>query len=365
MFRRAERKTSGSLALLIVLLSGARAASIEPFRQAAPGYHYFFPRDHFEHPDFRTEWWYYTGNVRDRDGKRFGFELVFFRQGERRGPAANRSAWRIDDLYLAHFAITNIDGGKFYNRRRLNRAGPGLAGASLVHHRIWNGNWSVQWQGERQVLDATADGGELHLVLTSLKPPVIHGADGLSRKGAEPGSASHYVSLSRLGVTGELQLDGSRHSISGAAWMDHEWFTHQLNENQTGWDWFSIQLDNQTELMLFQLRRKDGSIDPFSSGTFIGRDGRARHIAKNEFSLTPAHDWKSPSTGAAYPVRWHIRVPPLGLELDAAAALDAQELAPEQNNGPAYWEGAVTYSGSAIGVGYLEMTGYDKPVRLE
>src|SRR5690349_20848275 len=185
------------LVCLYCVLS-ACTAEADSFRLAVPGYRYAFPRDHFEHPDFRTEWWYYTGNLRDSAGKRFGFELVFFRHGERPGTAANRSTWRIDDLYLAHLALTDIDGKRFYNYRRLNRAGPGIAGASLAQKRVWNGNWSVEWKGDRQLLRCTSDDVQFHFDLNPLKPLVIHGVGGISQKGAEAGSASHYVSLPRL-----------------------------------------------------------------------------------------------------------------------------------------------------------------------
>lgn len=352
-------------AVVLALCSiGAQAADVEPYRRAAPGYRYSFPRDHFEHPAFRTEWWYYTGNLRDSAGKRYGFELVFFRQGQRRGPADNPSAWRVDDLYLAHVAVTDISGKRFYYHERLNRAGPGVAGASLAQQRVWNGNWSAQWQAERQTLQATADEFRFRLDLRSAKPPVVHGLNGISRKGEAAGEASHYVSLTRINVSGELSIGGARHDVTGTSWMDHEWFTNQLAKDQVGWDWFSVQLDNQTELMLFRLRRRDGSVDPYSAGTYIDAQGHARHLRLDEFSLTSEGYWKS-ATGASYPVRWQIRVPSLGISLDAAAAVDAQELAAGDQTGPAYWEGLVNYAGSASGAGYLEMTGYDKPVRLE
>lgn len=346
--------------------AGAHAADVDPYERAAPGYHYSFPRDHFEHPAFRTEWWYYTGNLRDSAGKRYGFELVFFRQGQRRGPAANPSAWRIDDLYLAHVAVTDIGGKRFYYHERLSRAGPGVAGASFAEHRVWNGNWSARWQAVQQTLEVTADEFRFRLDLSSAKPPVIHGLNGISRKGEAAGEASYYVSLTRLNVSGQLWLNGAKHDMTGTAWMDHEWFTNQLAKDQVGWDWFSVQLDNnQTELMLFRLRRRDGSVDPHSAGTYIDAQGRARHLARDEFSLAPLGYWKSSRTGANYPVRWQIRVPSLGISLDAAAVVDAQELATGDQTGPVYWEGAVSYIGSATGAGYLEMTGYDKPVRLE
>jgi predicted secreted hydrolase len=329
---------------------------------ALPGYRFQFPRDHFDHPGFRTEWWYYTGNLRAADGHRYGFELVFFRQGERRGPADNPSAWRVDDLYLAHLAWTDIDGRRFHSYRRLNRAGPGIAGASLEQARVWNGNWEARWDlaAGRQTLTAVADDVRFTLRLASLKPPVLNGDNGLSQKAEGAGKASYYVSLTRLEVEGTF--NGA--AVKGLAWMDHEWFTHQLEENQRGWDWFSAQLDDSTELMLFQLRRMDGSIDPFSAGTFVARDGRATHLKRSDFELTPESWWTSPKTGGRYPTGWRIRVPSLRLELHCAAAIPAQELASDDESTPSYWEGAVVYTGTPAGAGYLEMTGYAKPMRL-
>jgi predicted secreted hydrolase len=339
---------------LLLLFAAAPA-----YRQALPGYRYQFPRDHFEHPDFRTEWWYYTGNVRTEQGEKFGFELVFFRQGERRGPSGNSSAWRVDDLYPAHLALTDINGKRFYYRERVNRAGPGIAGASFTGRRVWNGNWSAAWEGDRQILTAVADDIRFRLELTPEKPPVIHGTDGVSQKAAGAGKASHYVSFPRLAVRGRI----NGHDAQGTAWMDHEWFTHQLDSAQVGWDWFSAQLDDGADVMLFQLRRRDGGIDPFSSGTYIDRQGRARHLERGDFTLEPREYWTSPKTRARYPVKWRIAIPSLGVSMECAAALPDQELV-GQHDLPTYWEGAVTYSGSASGVGYLEMTGYTKPVEM-
>jgi predicted secreted hydrolase len=337
-------------------------AAFADFRLAVPGYQYRFPRDHFDHPEFRTEWWYYTGNVHARDGHRYGFELVFFRQGQRRGPAENPSAWRVDDLYLAHLAVTDIDGERFRYTRRLNRAGPGIAGIRFDEGRIWNGNWSVNWnrQTDEQTLSAVADGIRLNLRLNPRKPAIIEGENGISQKAEGAGRASYYVSFPRLAVEGTL--DGAE--VSGTAWMDHEWFSNQLDTSQQGWDWFSIQLDDDTELMLFQLRRTDGGIDPYSSGTLVARDGRATHLKRGDFELQPAAWWTSPKTGNRYPVHWRIAVPSRQLMIDCEAAIPDQELVSEDEAGPAYWEGAVRYSGSARGVGYVEMTGYGKPMRL-
>ena len=332
------------------------------YRHALPGHHYQFPRDHFDHPDFQTEWWYYTGNVRTAPGHAYGFELVFFRQAKRRGPSDNPSVWRADDLYLANLALTDIDGRRFLYRKRLNRAGPGIAGASLEEGRIWNGNWQSKWDltNDTQLLSAVAEGIRFQLRLTPGKPVVIHGAGGVSQMGAGAGHASYYTSFPLLAVEGTL--NGER--VTGAAWMDHEWFTTLLDADQRGWDWFSIQLQDRTELMLFQIRRTDGSVDPHSSGTFIDTAGRATNLARSDFNLQPLAYWTSPRTGARYPVKWRIAVPSRGIALECAAAIPDQELVSEDAAGPTYWEGAARYSGSAAGAGYVEMTGYGKPIRL-
>jgi predicted secreted hydrolase len=346
--------------LSLIAISAATAGPV--FRVALPGYQYQFPRDQFNHPDFRTEWWYYTGNVHAANGHRYGFELVFFRQGERRGPSDNPSPWRIDDLYLAHMALTDIDGKRFRYYTRLNRAGPGIAGISLQESRIWNGNWASQWdlQSGTQTLTAIAGDIRFRLRLTPRKPPVINGKNGVSQKAEGAGDASYYVSFPILSVDGTL--NGS--TVSGSAWMDHEWFSSQLDANQVGWNWFSIQLDNDTELMLYQLRRTDGSIDPYSAGTYIDRAGRAAHLERADIDLQPLEIWRSPKTGGRYPVRWRITVPSLHLTLECRTAVPDQELVAENNEGTTYWEGAVSYSGTTSGVGYLEMTGYDQPVHL-
>ena len=347
---------------VFVVCLGWTLAAAPAYREALPGYRFQFPRDHFDHPEFRTEWWYYTGNMRAADGHRYGFELVFFRQGQRRGPSDNPSRWRIDDLYLAHLALTDIDGKRYRYQQRLNRAGPGIAGASFDERRIWNGNWQAQWDTSgAQTLSAVAENIRFTLRLKPRKPPVLNGDNGLSQKAGGAGKASYYVSFPSLAVEGTL--NGA--AVTGTAWMDHEWFTHQLEPFQAGWDWFSIQLDNHTEFMLFQLRHTDGSIDPYSAGTYVDAGGRATHLKRSDFQLQPVEFWTSPATHARYPIRWRISIPALQVTLECGAALPDQELVSDEATAPTYWEGAVTYSGSSAGVGYLEMTGYAKPVRLE
>ncbi len=289
-------------------------------------------------------------------GERFGFELVFFRQGERHGVAGNaadKSAWDVQDLYLAHAALTDGHGKKFWYEERLNRPGPGVAGVSFDQRRIWNGNWSSKWDAENQTLEAVTDHFRFHLQLTPEKPFVIQGENGVSQKAEGKGRASHYVSFPLLRVSGTINST----QVSGTAWMDHEWFTEQLASDQVGWDWFSIQLDNNTELMLFELRRNDGSVDPYSSGTFIAADGKARHLRREDFTLEPLAKWRK------YPISWRVKVPSLNIDVTSRAVLDDQELRAKQG-GPSYWEGAVDFSGSQKGVGYIEMTGYEGPVRF-
>lgn len=329
-------------AVLVTPLLGGGFA----YREALPGYRYQFPRDHFQHEEFHTEWWYYTGNVTGPAGERYGFELVFFREGERH-ESHNDSAWAVQDLYLAHAALTDAKGKRFWYEERLNRAGPGVAGASFERQRVWNGNWSAQWDGENQTLDAVTEHFRFHLLLTPEKPFVIQGENGVSQKAEGRGRASHYVSFPLLKVSGSID---SR-AVEGRAWMDHEWFTEQLAPNQVGWDWFSIQLDNNMELMLFEIRRKDGSIDPYSSGTFIDAHGATRHLRRKDFSLQPLSSWQK------YPVEWRIRVPSLAVDITCRPVLRNQKLRQ-------YWEGAVNYGGTQTGVGYLEMTGYEAPVRF-
>jgi predicted secreted hydrolase len=350
-----SRLSAGLLALTTVLQAN------EPYRLALPNYHFEFPRDHFNHPDFKTEWWYYTGNLRTSEGRRFGFELTFFRQAVTRQPPSN--IWDVDDIWMAHLALSDIEGRQFLHTERLNRAGPGIAGADLKQARVWNGNWQAQWSGSSQKLQAIADRFSFELSLTPAKPPVIHGQNGVSQKSEGVGNASHYISFTRLKTEGAIILDGKRFSVEGTSWMDHEFFSHQLESDQTGWDWFSLQLDDGSDLMLFRLRRTGGSVDLFSAGTYVDPHGRSRHLSAGDFKLTPEKIWTSPGTGGHYPVEWTVEVPSLGLKARITTPLEQQELAGKKNSLPTYWEGAIDIDASLLGrpqkgVGYLEMTGY-------
>src|ERR1700730_6060898 len=327
-------------AALLSLQPAAQMAQLSgaQYRSALPGYRYEFPRDHFDHPDFQTEWWYYTGNVKSADGHRFGFELTFFRQGVDRDATKTKS-WDVRDLYLAHLALSDLEGHEFYHEERTSRAGPGLAGVSATDGRLWNGNWQIQWQGGEQQLQAANARFQLKFTLHSAKPPIVNGENGVSQKAEGPGRASHYISLTRLATNGRITLGGKIFEVTGLAWMDHEFFTHQLENNQVGWDWFSVQLDDRTELMLFRIRRNDGSGHPYSAGTFVDENGVSTHLRATDFTLEPSRDtWTSTVTRAVYPIRWKISIPRFGVELEVKTSLPSQELDGATKLTPSYWE---------------------------
>jgi predicted secreted hydrolase len=359
------RNKLASLVAALVLLQPLAAQ----YRTALPGYRFEFPRDYFDHPDFQTEWWYYTGNLKSSSGNRYGFELTFFRQAVSRDPSQS-GTWDVKDFYLAHFALSDLDGQQFYHSERVNRAGPGIAGVSAANGRIWNGNWRVQFKGSDQNLNAIESQFQLSLALHPQKAPIIHGENGVSQKSEGAGHASYYISLTRIVASGRLELNGEKFDVAGLAWADHEFFTHQLEPGQVGWDWFSLQLEDNTELMLFRLRRKDGSRDPFSAGTYIDAQGKSTHLNANDFTLQPLMEsWTSPETHATYPISWKIAIPKLRMDLEAHTALAVQELVGKTKLAPSYWEGAIHLAGhrekaSLGGLGYLEMTGYDRPVKL-
>ena len=351
---------SSHVALVTLIAALARASTVQ-YEMALPGYRYQFPRDHFNHPAYRTEWWYYTGNLRTADGRRFGFELTFFRQGTGVRPA---NVWDVGDVWLAHLALSDIDGKRFLHTERLSRAGAGLAGADLAQARVWNGNWQVRWNGDSQHLTAIASDFSLDLDARTLKPPVINGRDGISRKAAGEGQASHYISLTRLKARGTVRLADRTFPVSGLAWMDHEFFTNQLDPGQTGWDWFSMQFDDGTELMVYRLRRADGKADLFSAGTWVTANGESRDLTASDFTLAP--------TGAAwqcYPIEWRVTVPSIRFEVTVTPLLANQEVTSPTHVVSPYWEGAVEIHGARAGkpiqgAGYLEMTGYREPFRF-
>ncbi len=323
------------------------------------------PQDFGAHPEYRTEWWYFTGNLKDASAKRYGYQLTFFRQGMRPQLPARPNAWDIRDIYLAHFAVTDISNGKFMAADRLSRAGPGLAGASLEGMNVWLLNWAAGMKGPVIHLEARDADKELRLELTLRKPPVIHGQNGFSQKGPARGQASYYVSLTDLETRGSLKLPGSASSVEvrGVSWFDQEFGSNQLTPEQKGWDWFSLHLSDGRDLMIYFLRLKDGSVEPASSGTLVGADGSSSHLKLSGLSVTVLDRWKSPRSKGEYPSRWRIQVPSAKIDLTIDPLLADQELQTERSTGITYWEGAVAGSGLSGGreitcEGYAELTGY-------
>jgi len=344
----------------LLLIAFPLMAQAQEYSRALPGYRYEFPRDHFSHPSYRTEWWYYTGNLRSADGHRFGFELTFFRLGISRDE--NASPWYVHDLYMAHLALSDIDGRRYYANERINRAGPGIAGADAGSATIWNGNWQARIGPDAHRLRAIGEDFSIDLGLVPEKPPVIQGIDGVSQKAEGEGHASHYVSFTRMTTAGRIELNGGAYVVNGEAWMDHEFFSDSMAGDEVGWDWLSIELDDHSELMLYRLRHRDGGVDPYSSGTYVDAKGGTAHLTQKDFTMTEGGvRWKSDATGGVYPLAWSVSVPALKLELQVSTPLERQEFV--SRFGPSDWEGAVDLKGrrgsdAVQGYGYLEMTGY-------
>ncbi len=337
---------------------------------------FVFPRDHGAHPDFRTEWWYYTGNLSASSGKRYGFQLTFFRAqigepGSEKTWPQNPSAWRTKDLLLAHSALSDLETKRFYFDERVARAGAGLAGVTQDNGvtRVFVGNWTTIIESGGHRLKAPAKELSLDVFCKASKPLTAHGPGGYSLKGNKPESASCYYSYTRLEAEGSITLHGATVPVRGTAWMDHEFSSAPLEDDLEGWDWFSLQFEDRTELMVYLLRQKSGGNSPSSNGTFVKASGEAIRLSHNDFQVEVLERWKSPRSRATYPSRWRIRVLPLNLELSIVPHLSDQELITEKTTRVTYWEGSVTVSGRAgqspvSGMGYVEMTGYAKPFNL-
>lgn len=331
---------------------------------------FVFPADHGPHPDFRQEWWYYTGNLDTPDGRHFGYQLTFFRFALAPPLApARASAWAADQLYLAHFTVTDAAGRQFFQWERSSRAAVGLAGAVAQPFRVWIEDWSAAGDpgGALPVrLRAAMPEAAIDLQLIAGKPLVLQGDRGLSRKGSAPGNASYYYSYTRLPSRGTVRIGAESYAVNGTSWMDREWSTSALESTQAGWDWFSLQLDSGDELMFYWLRRRDGGIDPHSGGMWVDAAGAARPLSSDEVELDAPDTWRSPASGIRYPARWRLRVPALRLELTLRPYLPDQEVRQRFR----YWEGAVAASGQRggrplSGSGYVELVGYDGKDRKE
>ena len=305
-----------------------------------------FPRDHGPHPDFQSEWWYLTGHLETAQGAGFGYQFTLFRHGLSARPATRTSAWAANQIYMAHLALTDIDGGKFYSFERFSRGEPGLAGATAAPWRFWLESWRVVQTDSmplRLHLQAAEEEITLDLQLENLKPFVLQGDQGFSRKGPEAGQASFYYSLPRMAAAGEIRIGAQRHAVTGQSWMDREWGTTQLSPHLAGWDWFSLQLEDGREVMYYQLRHHDGSADSLSRGVLIAADGQSRTLKRRDIELQVTGHWTS-SSGSRYPGRWRLVLPGEGLELEIEPVLADQEW----RHSIRYWEGAVRVSGRTM-----------------
>ncbi|MBI4773600.1 MAG: carotenoid 1,2-hydratase [Deltaproteobacteria bacterium] len=370
MNKMVRRRFTGMAVTLLVLLTVAGApAYAREFSAVTPGYAFEFPKDHFSHENYRIEWWYFTGNV-NSGGRKFGFELTFFRFGFNE-PAvmSNPSAWAPKDLYPAHFAISDIENKTFFYAESIRRAALGRAGADPETRSVHNGSWEWRW-GPEWILRAGEGDHAIDLRLKPLKGVVLHGDGGYSPKGESPEEASYYYSFTRLETAGTLRIGGRTFQVNGLSWMDHEFTSRLLNpRNQEGWDWFSIQLDNNIEIMLYLLRYRDSSKVAFGAGTLVHPDGSWTVLKRSGFEITPESFWRSDKSGGRYPVSWRIRIPDYGIDLKIKAAFSDQELITTRSTGVTYWEGSVTAVGrfqeqAVKGSGYAEMTGYAGAMKM-
>lgn len=324
---------------------------------------FVFPRDHGPHPDYKTEWWYLTGNLQGETGRHFGYQLTIFRIGlvPPQSVEPRASHWAASEIYMGHFAITDVQANAFTAGERLARSALELAGARAQPLSVWVENWRLDGEGEIFPLriQAHARDHAIDLILASRKPMVLQGDQGFSAKSATPGNASYYYSYTRLATEGTVRVAGEDYAVRGESWMDREWSTSALEEKQAGWDWFSLQLDDGTELMYYRLRLKQGGIDSASAGVWVDHEGNVARLGADDVQATPVREWRSAATQVRYPIAWRLNVPSQALQLAVEPLVDHQELRLTVR----YWEGAVRVSGTrrgrpVSGYGYLELAGY-------
>ncbi len=365
--------------MLLLLLAGSAwaqdraqlpARTEDGFAVPQFGHKFLFPKDHGSHPEFKVEWWYITGHLFTDDARRFGFQATFFRRSGPQSTAEGGSStnnFGHGQIYLAHMALLDVKSGRFIHQERLNREGWDAA-AEVGRLNVRNGNWSLVMTNEAtqtmELKGSVLGEAAFHLTLHPNKPLVVFGENSVSRKAADPTAASYYLTYPRLETGGELKLTGEKMVVKGQAWMDHEISSSQLAGDQVGWDWASIQLNDGREIMAYRMRRKDGSTDPYSTLAWVDAKGAVTHVAANQFQWQRVNTWKSPLTGAEYPVesRLSVRDPQSGKEmiLHLVPLVKAQELTGGLG-GIAYWEGAcrvLDEQKREIGSAFVELTGY-------
>lgn len=337
------------------------------WERAVESQEFTFPADHGPHPGYQTEWWYYTGNLEAASGRRFAYQLTFFRRGLAPRESGLVSQLAMQSLYFAHFAITDVKAGDHEEWERFARGAGGLAGGQSEPFRVWLEDWSAEaldQRGEIVHLEAHIEDVAIDLELRAGKPVVLHGEAGLSPKSEERGNASYYLSFTRMQTSGALEVGGQEYQVDGLSWFDHEWSTSALGEGAEGWDWFSLQMDDGSELMLFQIRNQDGTLEPVSSGTFVRSDGSWETLTLEHFEIESLGRWTSDESGIEYPSGWRIVATDLGFDLIVEPLLLDQEV----NLSFVYWEGAVEIAGqvegrAVEGYGFVELTGYGESMQ--
>ena len=364
-------KYAALFVLLLLPVARAEPATPEPWQRAIGAWTWQFPRDHGAHPNFKTEWWYFTGNLQDaKQGRKFGYQLTIFRQGIQFAPAQPDSHWAVRDLYFGHFTISDLAADKFHVAERVSRGALGEAKTATDRMDVALGPWTIQQDANEQIhLVARNADMAIDFEARPAKPLILEGVAGLSRKAEGVGEASYYYSYPRLATTGSLQLGDATYAISGLSWFDHEFSTSSLGPDQAGWDWFCIQLENHEEIMLYAMRDKSGAIDPTSEGTWVKADGTSERLPPGSYSIAKQGTWHSPHSGADYPAGWHILVPGHRADLTVTPAMADQELHLTKMGALDYWEGACSITGrigdaAANGVGYTELTGYTGTLQL-
>jgi len=351
-----------TLLLLACAWPSLRAHAQSKYPPVVEGSALRFPRDHGAHPTFRTEWWYLTGTLRDAARRELGVQITFFRS--RPGVAeGGTSAFAPRQLLFAHAAIADPRVARLQHDQRALRAGFGLAEASDTTTDVRLDDWSLKLDGEKYTASVTARDFALRLTYDATQSLVLQGAGGVSRKGPSPAQASYYYSRPHLAVSGSVQRNGRDITVSGDAWLDHEWSSEYLAPEARGWDWIGLNLDDGGALMAFRIRDHHGGVY-WAGGSYRDARGRLRTFASSDVAFTPLARWTSPRTGIDYPIAFRITAGDIDLTLEPLMA--DQELDSRASVGTVYWEGAVRAlaEGGAIGHGYLELTGYGAALRI-
>jgi predicted secreted hydrolase len=337
----------------------------ENFSKAIDKREFVFPRDHGPHPDFRTEWWYFTGNLTDKENREFGYQFTIFRTALTKEKEIRNSDWSSNQIYMAHFAVTDIENNEFYFEERFSREANKLAGAQINPLKVWLEDWQViqiddNIKFDLPTISISAKTGQVQIdfTLNASKSKVLQGEEGLSQKGKQPGDASYYYSYTRLKTEGTILLSEKEFEVSGYSWADREWSTSALSDDQVGWDWFALQFNDNSEIMYYQMRKKDGTPDVYSKGIIVNKNGSSRLIKKDQVYLEVTDDWESPS-GVIFPSGWKLDIPDENIKLEITPTIKNQLMDVSIN----YWEGAVLIEGiknkeKFSGRGYVELTGY-------